>query len=199
MNRFLQFQLDRQEIFTAAFRGDIRKVELILERQPKLLDAVLYNRTLVEYAAERRQWDVVYFLLNKGASLDTRSYGDLFTQAILDGDLNVVRFLLERGVNVDRNIVGGKTALMEASRLGYLNIVRLLLDWRANPNKQDQDGDTPLIYASRHRHSNVISSLLRIGADPNILNKSGRTPLSIAVNNSDQESIRLLALYGATR
>lgn len=66
--------------------------------------------------------------------------------ASTNGHLDVARFLLDRGANVNSQ---DDLALISASKNGILDVVRLLLDRGANVNGQD---DLALSWASDKGH-----------------------------------------------
>lgn len=50
------------------------------------------------------------------------------------GQLNMVRFLLEQGANVDAQTASGYTALHQAAQQGHAVVITLLLQSKASPN-----------------------------------------------------------------
>ena len=61
-------------------------------------------------------------------------------EASRDGQLDLVKLLLERGGNVNIQDIYGDTALIWASLYGHLDIVKLLLEKGADVNIQDNYG-----------------------------------------------------------
>ena len=110
------------------------------------------------------------------------------------GNINIVRQLLDRGVDPDfqEDDCNGDAALITASRNGFINIVGLLLNRGANPNIQDIDGDSALLHASEYGHIEIVNLLLNRGAIPNIQNRLGITPLRVAVLAENTDIERLL-------
>ena len=103
--------------------------------------------------------------------------------ATLEGDLERVHFLLDRGARVNKEcLIDGGTALMIAAQYGHLKIARLLLDRGANVNAARTDiGATALIVASEYGHLEIARLLLDRGAivDAGKTN-SGATALIVA-------------------
>lgn len=58
-----------------------------------------------------------------------------------------VKFLVDRGADVNAQNKWGQTALMMAANNGLLNIVNFLIDNGAKVNLRDKDGETALRYA----------------------------------------------------
>jgi hypothetical protein len=95
--------------------------------------------------------DIARWLLDHGADAVSQEDDrwDLIRTAAARGSLEVVRFLLGRGVRFNENSEG-RTPLHVASSFGYVEIVRLLLQHGADISAQDEDSSTPLHLASSH-------------------------------------------------
>jgi ankyrin repeat protein len=82
------------------------------------------------------------------------------------GHVEMVRALLEAGIDVDHVNRLGWTALLEAVILGdggeaHQEIVRLLLEAGADPSIADGDGVTPLAHAREKGHRAMVEMLER--------------------------------------
>ena len=113
--------------------------------------------------------------------------------AVKEGDIEVVKHLLDKGA--DPNIQGafGETPLHVAVDRGYENIVKLLLEKGANPNIQSNEGNTPLHLAVVSSFADIAYELLKAGADKTIKNKAGKTPLDLAMELNDEKMIKILS------
>jgi ankyrin repeat protein len=138
---------------------------------------------------------------------------NILTQASYKAkDLNnirIVNFLLENGVDVNKQDNYGNTALMLASNYSnkYSNneTVKLLLQYEADANIQNDDGNTALIlascYSNNYSNNETIKILLKYGADINIQNNEGFTALNHAClysnTCSNNNTVKLLIENGA--
>src|SRR3989338_282627 len=96
--------------------------------------------------AERLQ-----ILLSQGGKIDVREPVDgrtLLMFAASKGRKEVVRLLLEKGVDVNSKSTSGWTALIFAARHSHPEIIRLLAKKGADPNFANSLGWTALIYAA---------------------------------------------------
>ena len=85
--------------------------------------------------------------------------------ASLEGHIEIVHLLLQKGSEPNMTGFKGETALMAASQNGNTEIVDLLLEAGADPNVFYSDGKTALTLASRGCHSKVVKLLLAHHAD----------------------------------
>ena len=117
---------------------------------------------------------------------------DLISAAI-NGNIENVRLLLDRGVNINFKDNYGDTALMWASSEDNIYIVEILLNHGANIDLLDDDGDTALDLAVGDGNTDIIELLLEHGAEVNIQNEFGETALIKAsrYRRRDMDFVRL--------
>jgi ankyrin repeat protein len=63
--------------------------------------------------------------------------------AALEGFIDIVKFLLEKGADVDTRNIDKETPLIDALENGHLEVVKLLLSHGANPRLGNAKGDEP--------------------------------------------------------
>lgn len=104
---------------------------------------------------------------------------DLLPLAVRSQKQDVVRLLLQYGVNVNHKSSSGETALYVASQYGFDDIVRTLLDAggaeTALEIHETSRRWTPLFIACVEGHLPVTQLLLAAGADPLRLDRFGWT------------------------
>jgi hypothetical protein len=79
--------------------------------------------------------------------------------AAANGNLTLLKSLLDQGGNIEERDNSGDTPLNEAARNGQIEAVRLLIDRGANLSTQNNSGGTPLMAATRYGYKEVIQLL----------------------------------------
>ncbi|KAI5814639.1 hypothetical protein BZA77DRAFT_356429 [Pyronema omphalodes] len=129
----------------------------------------------------------------------------MLLQASCVGNVEIVRLLLRKNVNVNLADGNGRTALSWASKNGHdsvlwasteghSSVVKLLLQSEfIDINSKDNCGWTALLWASEIGHDSVIDLLLQsAGIDINLTDKDDRTALAWASRNGHDSSVKLL-------
>ena len=117
-------------------------------------------------------------------------------KACWDGREEIVRYLLEKGANVNVTTSDGTTPLLEAVRRERPVIVGMLLAKGAKPNQRDSRQMTPLGTAAGVGSVEVIELLVKAKADLHA-EMYGITPLGFAVAAKKTEAIKRLVALGA--
>ena len=113
-----------------------------------------------------------------------------------NGQVDVVRSLLDHGSDVDERDSSRRTALAVASRHGKLQIAKLLIERGADVNSRGATGQTPLHLASTGGHLDIVRLLLDRNADVNARQRSQRTALDNASVCGHLEIAKLLLERG---
>ena len=141
--------------------------------------------TAATIASRRNHLEVVKMLiqhdiLNKKAS----SRGETPLMAACDrrcGHMEICRYLVESGCNVDAQDCIGKTALMIAAANRHLDVVRLLLAAGVNVEVGDDYNETALYWAATGGSIDVLRELFLHNAIMCPIDKHGWTPFDVAL------------------
>jgi ankyrin repeat protein len=173
----------------AAARGDETIVRLLLEK-----GAYVDPCKELKEAAYNGRENVVKLLLEyvKGESEEKWLATAQLCGAVEGGDEEVVRSLLERGVDV-RN-AHGVTLVVSAVEKGHEKILRLLLASGADVNFSSHDTLTPLVAAAYYGSVSMMKIILESGA--NIVSQ-GAQALEFAARKGNEEVVQLLLDSGA--
>jgi ankyrin repeat protein len=114
------------------------------------------------------------------------------------GQVEVVRMLVERGINVDAANGEGVTPLMYASQNGDTAIMAYLITHGADVNARPFNQVTPLIGATRRGHYDAVRLLLESGAEVDARDELDLTSLMHASAYDYPEIVELLIDAGAS-
>ncbi|KAL9572065.1 hypothetical protein ACKAV7_003782 [Fusarium commune] len=157
------------------------------------IDSVKPNHTPVSWACEEGHLAIAAILLDQGAQVGV----DDLVKYVGNGNIEVVKMLLEKGAGAAAAPGDGETPLHLALRNGHLEIVKMLLEKGADARAATKYGWTPLHEASRNGHLEIAQLLLEKGADARAANKYGRTSLHEASEYGQLEIAQLLFEKGA--
>lgn len=197
---FLVSVLNINNVQMAANRGDLKKVQSLIEANPELLNAksAKLNETPLHEAASMGRMDVVKYLVSKGADLSIRdSYGNTALEKAIGRGRNDVALFLISNMKKEKDIAGNRP-LHAAAENGNVEMTGILLDRGFDVNARDNWGETPLHNAISRDYLDIAKMLIEKGADINavstVKDTTGKTPLHYA--RSDK-AVRILVRKGA--
>ena len=165
----------------ASEKGRLEIVKMIIEDADERFDTQSNNCTQV--AATRNEKDEYFNIASKsGLNLDVPDQfgcAPLYLAA-LNNHIDVCRYLILRGADLECRDANWWTPLHLAVMKGNFEVARLLLRRGADPNPQVREGWTPLHISVFNQHVRLSHLLLKYGADPEIQDDMSETPLDIA-------------------
>lgn len=117
--------------------------------------------------------------------------------AARNGDLLILKLLMDAGADVAFHAEGDEPPLMAAAANGHLEVARLLVEEGAAVNQKLQGEGTALLLASREGQLEMVNYLIAQGADVNAQVSGDGTPLINAVRSGHIEIVRVLLEKGA--
>nr|CAD7201037.1 unnamed protein product [Timema douglasi] len=206
------------DLHIAVLRNDVAAVTGLLEKGAEVNFRDMGGRSALHLAAVQKNGeDVIKILLKHGADIhladevlqwtglryadkginskDKQGKTPLFI-ASEHNHLEVVKYLTEKGADVEICSRDGYSPLYIALLKGNTNVIHFLKDV-ATVDKGSKNGWTLMHTASTNGHLNVIEHLLKINANINACNKYGQTPLHIAAKKNNVKVLQFLIQEGA--
>ena len=150
------------EIMRASLEGYSGIVQELINRKVNVNEKDFDGKTSLMYVVESSNNEILKLLINGGAYteiLDLVNEAAPLYIAVLNGNLEGCRLLLEAGANVNANSKYNVSPLEAASSLGFLDIVRLLLEYGAEVKHEDINNRSALDYAIENHHEEIVSVL----------------------------------------
>ena len=145
-------------LMKASARGHTDIVGMLLEKGAYVNATNKNGWTALMVASEKGHTETVAMLVDNGADMTVRDFEEDLTPfqfACGDGNEELVKFFLDKGVDVNSNTDDGPTALMLACLSKNINIIKMLIDNGANINWKDSEGVTAINESSFSVSQNV--------------------------------------------
>jgi len=139
-------------------------------------------------------------LLQENPQWKSTSYecGGMLGLAARGGQTNVIRALLEFGVDPNAPDATGQTALFDAAEWCQLPAIQVLVAGKARLEFTNCVGQTPLFNVIKYHDCTApAEELLKLGANPNARDIHGNAPLVCAVTRGSLPKVKFLLAHGA--
>ena len=117
-------------------------------------------------------------------------------QIVSEDRFDVVKGMIEQGIDINVQDPSGSTALMYTTLGQRFDIVQLLVEHNVHVNIQNSYGKTALMYAA-HDCLDLVIHLVRWRARINVQNTYGHTALMISACNDAIDTVKFLIKQGA--
>ena len=170
-----------------------------------------YDYTPLMISVYKKDYDMVKYLLDKGANPNTANNENktALMIAIANNNFDISKLLIQQGANINTQDEYSYTALMRAAMIGSYEMVKFLLENGADANTKDNYGNTVLYHNIRYCHyeeegledaKKIFNLLIKYGADVNTKDNYGGSLLNTAYSFSglppNREMFKLLVENG---
>jgi len=119
------------------------------------------------------------------------SYCDPLTFAAIAGNLEIMKYLLSQGADINTIDRENSNLMHNAAANGHLEVVKYLIDQSFDVNAADDNGNTALLFASDRNNIELVRYLLDQGADVHAESSNGTTVILNAAFSGNNEMIQL--------
>ncbi|KAL2740342.1 hypothetical protein V1478_000483 [Vespula squamosa] len=158
-----------------------------------------HNISLVEYAMEESNTNIVTLLVEKGAivTFDNNNEEKVLHYVIKNGMFELLTQLINKGININLKTNEDQTPLFIAVKEGQLQIVIFLCNMGADINTRSSKNSTALHFAVSCPIYEITEFLVNNGAEIDVENVYGYTPLQCALYDNNLKIAKLLVEKGA--
>ncbi|RDX61437.1 Potassium channel AKT1, partial [Mucuna pruriens] len=186
LHRMLKKGLDPNELdkngktalHIAAFNGNMHCVTLLLEYGADPNSKDLDGSVPLFEAMKGRHESVMKLLMDNGADISFADAGHLACTAVEQNDMELLKKLIQCGVDVTQPKKNGTTALHAAICEGKAELIRFLVDQGADIDKPDGSGWTPRNLAEQEEDEEIRNVFHNI--------KESRKPPLIPISKNDR-------------
>lgn len=149
---------------------------------------------------EYNQPDVAFLFLRAGMdpnTIITETKEPVIILASKNGNVKIVKLLIDFGADINNRDTDGGTALIHAASNGNIEVEKVLLEAGADINAEDFNFGNALTAALVKGYINDVKLLISQGANVNYLNNLGQTPLMMASYFGYAEIVKTLIENGA--
>lgn len=211
-----------KSLYTTISSGNVTDFEKFIKHGLSVnyvfTDSEILGKTLLEVAVESGQYSIVKFLVKLKCDPNLKMVANVENYSvklepykkqnrlklsclypcIVKADVDMIRHLVQRGLDVNIYDDRGCTPLWHAVDLDNYHMVKTLVSSPAcDVNICDVTSLFPLHVAALHANVKTASLLVRKGARIDVLTVRGSTPLTLACRSNSYETARLLLLNGA--
>lgn len=138
-------------------------------------------------------------LLGQGADPNYRENDRaLLAWAAQNGNLEVVKLLVDAKADVNSVDGIGHTPLIRAIETQQIEIVTYLLEKKADPNAKDREGQPVLVFAVKSRKPEIAKAVIDAGADVKYVAPDGNSPaLEVAQEGLPESALMIKVLADA--
>ncbi|KAL3459526.1 ankyrin repeat-containing domain protein [Aspergillus heterothallicus] len=185
-------------LFTATKNGHLEVAQLLVQDDYLRQSANTTRFFLWSYVEATTQGaiDILELLgeVISPSAVEMLTNQDLLALALPERRFDVIRFLVEHGLDVNKKNQG---VMIWAACYADDDLVQFLGEHKANLDVLDSEhGQTPLIWAVQRGHRGNVKALLELGVDPNYMGTCGFSPVVWAEQKGDEVIIEMLKAAG---
>jgi len=183
------------EIHEAAQKGDVDKVQALLQQNSALVDARdEFDRTPLHWAVRGVHFELMQLLIEKGADINAKDNARItpLHSVASRGHKQAAELLIEKGADLTAEDATGNTPLSYSVSGGHKEVVKLLLDHGVKIPMQGEEARKLLHLAASSGYKEFVDLMIAEGVDTNQKNDEGGTLLHSSVQSGNSKLVKSL-------
>jgi len=158
---FLGSYAQSKSVFDIARTGTLQEIQEVYKTNPARLNDINEQKSSpLILACYRGNTNVALFLMDHVKDINYNSgMGTALMAAVVKGNIELVKALIDKKAKLDETDSQGKTALMYAVQFKNIEIISLLLSHHASKSVLDKEGKTAFEYATFSGDEKIINLL----------------------------------------
>ena len=181
----------RSPLHIATVRGNLAIVQHLIQHKCEINLKDNYQFTPFSLACLRGHLAIIQYMMENAPPSTEFNVNDGLLRASDCGHIDVLRYLLGKGADVNAVNTLGETALSIAARGQYYSVC-LLLENNAKINTVDRRGYTPLQHAILREQKDIATNLIQHGAHLYSCCETIESPLQMCCNISNPMLIKCM-------
>ena len=189
-------KIGRDALIYAAQKKDLEMMRHLISQGADVKTISQYGETAFKEIISLGEESILILLEKLGSDIHNEKGFTALMRASGSGYFNGVKYLVEKGSNIQALDLRRNTAFMFSVSFGYLKIVQYLLEQGANIEHENTTGKTSILEAIDKKHEHIVRYLIEQGANLNAIDKQGNTALILASKSGMSSIINDLIQYG---
>ena len=158
----------------------------------------IHDNNIIANEAKFKRYDNVKFIINRGGDPNTIlnvsfNYKTLLINFVIEENINMIEFLLNKNANTELTDIDGNTALLYAFKSKNLEIIKLLLEHGSNIEHANFDGETCFGISIQLFDKDILNFLIdEYNFDINFIDENGKNILHLFITQYISKTLNYL-------
>ncbi|XP_062599376.1 putative ankyrin repeat protein RF_0381 [Saccostrea cucullata] len=187
---------DNSILHATASGGNIKLLKYLVEKRLDINEKQAHGKTVLHLCSMNGKIDMCKYLVNEYhflLKITDNDGGNALHNAAWGGHIDIVRFLLEKGLDIRSTAYGGKTALHVCCLNGKIDMCKYLVKtYLFLLDVTDNNGGSAIHDAAWGGNIQILKFLIDEGLDINSARDDGRTALHQCCRNREIDMYKFL-------